>query len=120
MFLVRFVIVAVCLVMLLPTDPELRHNQVAGASTASFCTRYPKTCDASGEVWSAFKRKLTYGIKLARQSLEAQSDPYAQQYGTSKLGGRLDDRRQTDPHPANYANETLSPAERSGEWYRDH
>ncbi len=120
MFLVRVVIVAVCLVMLLPADPALRHNQVAGGGPASFCDRYPKTCDASGEVWSAFKRKLTYGIKLARQSLEAQPDPYTQRYGTSKLGGRIDDWRRTDPHQTNYANGTLSPAERSNEWYRNH
>lgn len=120
MFLVRFVIVAVCLVMLLPADPELRHDQVAGTGTASFCTRYPKTCDASGEIWSAFKRKLTYGVKLARQSLAAQSDPYPQPHGTSKLGGRLDDWRRADPHDANYANGRLLPGERSDEWYRNH
>lgn len=115
MFLVRALVVIFCLVMLLPLDPETHDGARADGNSESFCMRYPKTCDASGEVWDAFKRKLAYGIKLTRESLEAQSDPYARPYGTSKLDGRLEQWQDRDPRLQGYR--TLEP---TGEWPRNH
>ena len=116
MFLMRLLVLAVAVVMLLPADPGSREAQLAReeGGSAGFCSRYPKTCDASGEVWSAFKRKFAYGIKLVRQSFETRTDPYGDRYGASKLGGRLGEWRQPAvAGPSHYDHDTLSPADRS-------
>ncbi len=116
MFLMRLLVLAVAAVMLLPADPASYEAQLAHEEgrSAGFCSRYPKTCDATGEVWSAFKRKFAYAIKLARQSLEGRSDPYDERYGLSKLGGRLGEwQPPPDAGRSRYENDTLSPADRS-------
>ncbi len=120
MFLLRAAVVVVCLVMLLPTDPALHRDQIAAEGSGRFCERYPKTCDASGELWSAFKHKLVYGIKLIRLSLDTRSEPYGETYHPSKFDGRLEPWRPNDRAPTTYANGTLRPDERSRAWYRDH
>lgn len=115
MFLMRLMVLAVAVVMLLPADPASRDGQVAHADgrSAGFCSRYPKTCDATGEIWSAFKRKLAYGIKLARQSLATQTDPFADNYGPSKFGDRLGEwRPPADAGRSRYDQNSLSSAER--------
>jgi len=50
MFLMRLMVLAVAVVMLLPADPASRDGQLAHADgrSAGFCSRYPKTCDATG------------------------------------------------------------------------
>ena len=120
MFLVRAVAVVVCLIMLLPTDPALHRDQIAAEGSGRFCDRYPKTCDASGELLSAFKHKLVYGIKLIRQSLDTRSEPYGGTYHPSKFDGRLEPWRAPGRAPATYGDGTLRPDERSRAWYRDH
>ncbi|MGI9475236.1 MAG: hypothetical protein ACR2PI_00900 [Hyphomicrobiaceae bacterium] len=116
MFLVRLLVLAVAVIMLLPADPASREAQRAyqDGRSVGFCSRYPKTCDASGEVWSAFKRKLAYAIKLARQSLAAQSDPYYERYASPKLGGRLGEwRAPARAPPSRYDSDIASPDDRS-------
>lgn len=120
MFLVRALVVLFCLVMLLPLDPETHGHARVDGNSASFCTRYPKTCDASGEVWEVFKRKLAYGIKLTRESLEAQSDPYARPYRPSKLDGRLEDWQERDPHLRDYGDAAPHAPQRASQWPGNH
>lgn len=120
MFLVRAVIVAVCLVMLLPTDPSLHRDPITGEGSGRFCDRYPKTCDASGELWSAFKHKLVYGIRLLRQSLDTRSHSYGDTYYPTKYDGRLEPWRPRAPAPGEQNAGTLRSDERSRAWYRDH
>ena len=120
MFLVRALVVIFCLVMLLPLDPETHDHARVNASSQSFCMRYPKTCDASGEVWDAFKRKLAYGIKLTRQSLEAQSDTYVRPYGPSKLDGRLEDWREGEPRLRDYGDAPSIAPQRASQWPGNH
>jgi hypothetical protein len=69
-FLIRFAAVFVGLIMLLPTGPS--NSSALSGRNDRFCDRYPKVCDASGEVYGAFRKKLAYGITLARQSLNSQ------------------------------------------------
>lgn len=116
MFLVRLLVLAVAVIMLLPADPASREAQHAyqDGRPAGFCTRYPKTCDASGEVWSAFKRKLAYAIKLARQSLAAQSDHYFDRYASPKVGSRHGEwRPPAHTGPSRYDSDTVARDDRS-------
>ena len=121
MFLVRLAVIAVGVIMLLPAEP--RHDALAGSRSApqNFCSRYPKTCDASGELWSAFKRKLSYGIKLARKEFATRSGSDSGRYGSSKLGGQFGEWRPPviNSHRSSHADNTLSGDERSTEWRRD-
>ena len=84
MFLIRFAAVFIGLIMLLPTGPS-DSNALSGGNDR-FCDRYPKVCDASGEVYAAFRKKLTYGITLARQSFD--SLPSSTAAGLSPYDGR--------------------------------
>ena len=116
MFLVRLLVLGVAVVMLLPADPASREAQLAQQEgrSAGFCSRYPKTCDASGEVWSAFKRKLVYGVKLVRQSFAGQADPYYDRYGSPNVGSRRGEwRPPAYTGPSRYDNDTSSSIDRS-------
>jgi hypothetical protein len=121
MFLIRFAVVLVGLIMLLPTGPSDNSNSPTAMNGRNdrFCDRYPKVCDASGEVYAAFRKKLAYGITLARQSLNSQpggshtgagpyggpnaGDQYGQRWGKgSNHGGgdpRLANRYEARPAP---------------------
>lgn len=117
MLLLRFGIVAIFVIMLLPVGPAT--DSRAGASNARFCERYPKTCDASGELFDAFKLKLAYGVTLARGALEARSD--RDSYGRSeKLNGRHvqppKPRRVTSRQVSPYSSTALRGDERTTEW----
>ena len=126
MFLVRFGVLAIVVVMLLPAGPQEHANPLDGeqARKASFCERYPKTCDASGELLTAFKHKLIYGVSVARSALEAQST--APQFAGSvppaagKLEGRFGQWIGGEAGPADVA--PLSSGaldQRSSEWRGD-
>jgi hypothetical protein len=121
MFVLRLMIVAVGAVMLLPLEAPRDQTDGRQASAQNFCQRYPKTCDASGELWSVFKLKLAYGVKLARQELAAQSSTPQRAYGIPKLTGRLNEWRPQDvgPRYSGYSGGTLSPSERASDWPRN-
>lgn len=121
MFVLRLLIVAVCAIMLLPMDPAGDRANGHQASAQNFCERYPKTCDASGELWSAFKLKLAYGIKLARKELGAQSTFDQRPYDGRKLNGRLNEWRPQDAAPrySGLPAGTLSQSERLMDWRRE-
>lgn len=67
MFLFRLAAIAIILIMLLPSGPNDNAEIFSMKEGAGFCDRYPKTCDASVELYTAFRQKLTYGVSLARQ-----------------------------------------------------
>ena len=67
MFLFRLAVIAIFLIMLLPSGPEDNAEIFSMREGAGFCDRYPKTCDASVELYTAFRQKLTYGVSRARQ-----------------------------------------------------
>ncbi len=111
MFLLRFGVLIVFVIMLLPADraggPSSRH-----ASDAGFCTRYPNTCAAGGELWVAFKHKAAYAVTLTRETLAGGSGHRGATGAASseKLSGRYPDWR--SPRPAN----DLPQDERNVEW----
>lgn len=97
MFVVRFAVVLVFVVMLLPAGPGVQNGSARhDAQNQGFCDRYPKTCDASGELLEAFKHKLAYGISITRRALEGQPDgavtsaplQYDEPLDDQKLDGR--------------------------------
>lgn len=116
MFILRLMLVAICAVMLLPMEDTRVRPDGSPASAQNFCDRYPKTCDASGELWSAFKLKLAYAVKLARRELGAQSTTRQQHYVAPQQLGQLYGRPQNVN--GHYSNGTLSPSERRSEWPR--
>ena len=121
MFVLRLMIVAVGAVMLLPMEATGDRIDGRQANALNFCQRYPKTCDASGELWSVFKLKLAYGVKLARKEFGAQSSTHPQTYGVPKLSGRLNEWRPQDAGArySGYTGGTLSPSERGSDWPRN-
>jgi len=86
MFLIRFAVLAVFVIMLLPTGPDDKSGILGlNGDGSGFCMRYPKTCDASGELYGAFKQKLSYGVVQARQLINPQSgvassEPYGSRF----------------------------------------
>lgn len=119
MLLVRFGILAVFVIMLLPVDPQSRSSEREGG----FCDRYPNTCAASVELAGAFREKLSYGITLARRSLE--SRPHATMsdrqtpYGASKLDGRAGEwRAPFSGQSRGYAGDNQAQQNSASEWPR--
>ena len=120
MFLIRFGVLVIIGIMLLPRGPAEIDDGRRGASLernsglGGFCDRYPKTCDASVELATAFQQKLFYGISLARQSLE--SRPYTLD-DRAKTDGRFGEfrpvERDNDRFVNNNSRERSGPA---GEW----
>ena len=120
MFLIRFGILAIFGIMLLPAAPP-PPDQRAGrdARSEDFCAQYPKTCDASGELFDAFKVKLAYAVTLGLQSLSSQAFPEQRPagHGASKFGGRFDQWHPASrPQRGADAGGTLRRDERSTEW----
>lgn len=114
MFLLRIGFIAVVAIMLLPRGPAEDRDQ------GGFCDRYPKTCEASVELATAFGQKLSYGITLARRSLESQpygpaaSGPATSGWGNSQalpFGPSNKEDRVGEWRPENRGN-----TERSTEW----
>jgi hypothetical protein len=113
-------------VMLLPTGQDTHDGGLEnGDQNRSFCARYPKTCDASGELLEAFKLKLAYGITMTRRALEGQPEGVTYQapktgefrQAPPKLDGRYDvgaNPQRQPPLPEHP--QVLSSEERSTEW----
>jgi hypothetical protein len=126
MFVVRFAVVLVFVVMLLPTGPTTREDALRNdEQNQGFCGRYPKTCDASGELLDAFKLKLAYGISITRQALEGRHQEAAysapSQGGLGQAGPKFDDRYDVSRAPQRHPPlperpQALSNEERSTEW----
>lgn len=118
MFVLRLLIIAVCAIMLLPMDPTADPPGGQRANAQNFCERYPKTCDASGELWAAFKLKLAYGIRLARRELSAQPAFDPRTYDRQKFNGRHNEWRpqQGAPRYSGLPGGTLSQSERLTDW----
>ncbi|MBU2531758.1 MAG: hypothetical protein KKB37_03385 [Alphaproteobacteria bacterium] len=116
MFIIRFGVIVVFLVMLLPRGPEGQYDASGrDLRNAGFCERYPKTCDASGELFTAFKQKLSYGIVLARHFLEARSvAEIGPASSLPNVSERPFDQAGRD-YGNSYASGTLRPDERSSE-----
>lgn len=126
MFMIRFGVLAIIGIMLLPRGPaELGDGRPgATAEQGGFCERYPKTCDASVELGTAFRQKLFYGIALARRSLESQ--PYAatgssgqsfgQPFGRTDTDSRQGDWRAGRQNEERHVNNAPGGGGRSGEW----
>ncbi len=127
MFLIRFGILAAIGIMFLPSGPPAQRDHLANRPQ-HFCGRYPKTCDASVELFDAFKLKLAYGVTFARQSLETQAIPTnplassrstTPRYAQPQYHGHGDDwRSAARPGGGSYAAGTLRRDERSTEWRR--
>ena len=114
MFILRLLFVAICVVMLLPMEASGDRQ----AKAENFCQRYPKTCGASDELWTAFKLKLAYAVKLARKELSAQYSTRQQPYAAR---GQMNEWRPQDAVPgiSGYTNGTLSQSERVPDWPRN-
>ena len=95
MFLIRLAFIAVFLVMLLPSGPDDNAEIFSMKEGAGFCDRYPKTCDASVELYTAFRQKLTYGVSRARQiiapEIASRVSPTDRRFG-EEAPGRYQDR----------------------------
>ena len=120
MFLIRFGVIAIIGIMLLPRGPGEYGDGRPGATAeqGGFCDRYPKTCDASVELGTAFRQKLFYGIALARRSLEAQ--PYApaggQSFGPARGDGRFGEWRPDQQNEDRMVNNDRRGERASPEW----
>ncbi len=92
MFLIRLGVVALVILLFLPGPPR---SHVAGTGSGDgFCDRYPKTCDASGEIGEALKHKLAFAVNWIGRQAGIQVPGF---------GGGQDpaDRRRADAHRSN-------------------
>ncbi len=121
MFFLRLSVIALFLIMLLPGQPDTTANDYGARANRgeNFCDRYPNTCAAAVELFSAFKNKLSYGIGLARRALDAyrRSAPTREEAATPTYDhpGERWDRGDT-VRPPGFPYGTLSDRDRSGEW----
>ncbi len=100
MFLIRLGVVALVVLLFLPGPPR-SHVPGTGAGDG-FCGRYPKTCDASGEIGDALKYKLAFAINWAGKQAGIR---------VPGLSGGPDpaDRRRADTHRYNDGSQRGQP-----------
>ena len=58
--------------MLMPVGPTT-HQQIGegNAGSGGLCSRYPKTCAASEELYASFKIKAAYAFSIAHEAFDA-------------------------------------------------
>ncbi len=92
MFLIRLGVLALIVLMVLPVPPPAHvPGAKQDAAGLGFCDRYPKTCDASGELLEALGHKLVYAAGWISRSAGVHIP------GLSAPGGGRGDGAGTDP-----------------------